>query len=73
MTIYRARNKPAPTPPKADSMFLNNVAPPMDALCECGMRYGMHRVNDLFCPNQEWKPGNGKLQWLSNRFKRSAA
>ena len=40
--------------------------------CECGMRYGQHRVNDYRCPNQNWRPGNGQGQWLASVFKRTA-
>jgi hypothetical protein len=46
--------------------------PTMDTRCTCGLRYGQHRVNDYRCPNQEWKPGNGKAQWLTAVFRRGA-
>jgi hypothetical protein len=45
--------------------------PTMDTPCECGLRYGMHRVNDHACPNQQWRPGNGQSQWLSRNWKRA--
>jgi hypothetical protein len=50
---------------------LGPLKPPMQALCECGLRYGMHRVNDYACPNQEWRPGNGKPQWLVRKWVRA--
>jgi hypothetical protein len=47
--------------------------PTFDTLCECGARYGMHRVNDYACPSQEWLPGNGKPQWLTKSWKRASS
>lgn len=44
---------------------------PHDTPCKCGLRYGMHRVNDYACPNQAGRPGNGKPQWLTARFERA--
>lgn len=46
------------------------TAPPMEALCTCGLRFGQHRVKDYRCPNQAWRPGNGKPQWLADVFRR---
>ena len=51
---------------------VQTVAPiPMDALCKCGMRYGMHRVKDYRCPNQNWRPGNGEPQWMQRYWMRA--
>lgn len=47
------------------------LKPPMSALCECGLHYGMHRVNDYCCPNPRWYPGNGQPQWLGQTFRRA--
>ena len=59
------------TPPAP--IFQNAIAPPMSALCLCGRRYGMHRVHDYACPNDEWKPGNGQDQWLPWHFVRATS
>lgn len=47
------------------------VVPSMDTLCTCGLRYGMHRVKDYACPNQNWRLGNGQPQWLSRNWNRA--
>lgn len=62
---FKRKNKgdPAPIP--------RGVQSPMQALCECGMRYGAHRVNDYACQNPHWRPGNGQPQWLEDKFRRA--
>lgn len=68
---YMGRSKHAPVVARPRPMqFAANV--PYDALCECGQRYGMHRVKDYACPNQQWRPGNGQAQWLGKTFARAA-
>lgn len=52
-------------------VYLDCTAPPYSAMCECGRRYGMHRVNDFACPNQKWSTGNGEPQWLERKWKRA--
>ncbi len=63
------------TQPKADIAEPDFVyvatAPMMDEPCVCGLRYGMHRVGDYACPNQKWRPGNGKLQWMLEKWVRA--
>lgn len=53
--------RPAPVKPAAIRL---PVVPPMAALCMCGARRGMHRVNDERCPNPQWRLGNGEAQWM---------
>lgn len=69
--IERTRKPGAPVkahPPLA--IFHGSLAPGMDLLCQCGLRYGMHRVGDYACPNPKWRPGNGEPQWMPMaRFK----
>ena len=57
------------TPPAP--IFHSDAKPPMSAECRCGLRYGMHRINDYACPNPNWRPGNGQPQWLASKFKRA--
>jgi hypothetical protein len=54
-----------------DTRYIEGTAPPYSAMCECGRRYGMHRVNDFACPNQRWSTGNGEPQWLTRTWKRA--
>jgi hypothetical protein len=57
--------------PAARTEHPQRFEPTMDTLCECGLRYGMHRVNDLACMNPDWRPGNGQPQWLERTWKRA--
>jgi hypothetical protein len=74
MTIHRIATRHSgfpPLPPKPHHVLVGHVAPNMDTLCECGARFGMHRVNDHACPNDAWRPGNGKPQWLTRKWERA--
>ena len=55
--------------PAARTVQVQRVIP-MDERCAfCGLRYGMHKVHTLTCPNPTWRPGNGQPQWLVKKFK----
>lgn len=62
-----ARRAVRPAAPPAVQAF----PPTMDTPCECGLRYGQHRVGNFACPNPAWKPGNGQAQWLADVFRRA--
>lgn len=71
---HRIADRPAPQQPARPALapaLMQSIVPPMSARCECGLRYGMHRVSDYACPNQNWRPGNGQPQWLPRKWKRA--
>jgi hypothetical protein len=66
MPIQPTKRNDVPAP-----RFITRTEAPFDAPCECGQRYGMHRVFDYACPNQGWRPGNGQAQWLTRNWVRA--